>query len=171
MSACEYLSWAQLFVLAVTAFLVWRYVRSTEEIKRAAIRQAALTGDQIEAMSRPVVVPRNIGNQLHLTNVGSGPALRVEWWLRPKSEPFAAPDRIDPDKRVDPDGEMDLIEAKGQRAMMGARDFPKVLGNNLKVICLYRSISGRTYLSQGVPREDPISGSWFDTETVEEKGR
>jgi hypothetical protein len=155
MSASEYLAWAQLVVLVVTAWLVWRYVRSTEKIEEAA-------ADQVEAMSRPVLVPRIVGTEFHLTNVGSGPALRIEWWQRPQEEAFAAP------KELVPDAQIGLIETKGESVMVGAPDFRSLAGNNRKIICRYRSISGRVYLSQGVPRTDPISGQWLDAETKEE---
>lgn len=157
----EQLLWAQLAVLAITALLVWKYVRSTEEIMKAAVRQAELTGDQVEAMSRPVLVPRGGG---HLANFGNGPALRVEWWVRPESEAFAAP----PD--LLPDGEIGLIEPGGRCGMMGLPDFDRLKGNNRKIVCRYRSISGRAYLSQGIPRDDPTTGVWwFQSETIEER--
>ncbi|HXE90475.1 MAG TPA: hypothetical protein VNK82_05865 [Terriglobales bacterium] len=77
----------QLLLLAASVHYAKRYVESTERIKEAAIQQSKVSADQVESMSRPVLVMKAEGTTVQLVNVGTGPALNVEWWPWPEQHP------------------------------------------------------------------------------------
>src|SRR5205085_12097757 len=97
MTSTSWFELTQLILLTINAALFWKYVKSTDKIKDAALsqantalqqassaaEQARYAADQVEGASRPVLVLDGDGTKLRLVNVGTGPALNVKWWLGP----------------------------------------------------------------------------------------
>jgi hypothetical protein len=135
-------SWLTALLLALNAFLVWRYLKETQQIR--------ITNEaQLEAQTRPAIVVRIASqNELEFINLGKGPALHVR--ISATERGSSAKPLLD--RLVD---DVDFIEAGGKRAGTGIRTTspgpvaPVVpvgsVLNGTSLQCQYTSLSGRSY--------------------------
>jgi hypothetical protein len=158
----------QVILLALNAWLLWKYVRSTANIESAAVeqariavrqadiaaQQARLGADQLEGASRPVLVMRNAtALNLELANVGNGPALNIQWWLWPE-------DSDGPGSLQAPHGRLGFIAAGAAEALP---EGPLALQHpSRKIWCRYSSVSGSMYRSECFLKSDTMIKVWYE---------
>jgi len=128
--------WINNTILAGTGILVWRYVRASDKLVRSS-------QEQIENQWKPAIVLKEIWLNpeepgLQLFNIGKGPALNVQCWLK-KLE--AAPDFGD---EVPRDQAFSFL-LTGSQPTLTEFSVNQLVGHALH--CRYRSISGRKYTS------------------------
>lgn len=134
----------------VTAIFVWRYLKETEELRRAAQRQLGPADEQSEAQIRPAIVVRCRPPQgVTLVNVGSGPAFDLI--ASPAERGSQGSRRWSEVERFD--GfvvDSSFIEVRGERDTNirlhpgdGPGGAPILNGRSLQ--CEYRSLSGRLH--------------------------
>ena len=129
------IGWLTLGLLAVNAFLVWRYLQETERIRIAS-------EEQIEVQIRPAiaVVRNSVDRELSLVNLGKGPALHV---------------RVSPTERGS-GGARDLELWGDEIGFIAPGTLPRPTGvrtqgggmnvlNGRSLQCEYKSLSGRIY--------------------------
>lgn len=141
----------QVMLLALSAYFVYCYLEETKQLRISAQRQA-------DAAFKPAIVARQVGsmdNPPTLRNIGTGPALEVEWsllnsklgekipLLEPHAEPFT----------LGMNGVKPLFEASGS-------------SETAMLECRYRSLSGRRYLSRNAYN---INTGDFSTTLVEQE--
>jgi hypothetical protein len=150
-------AYAQAALLVASAALGLLYLRSTIRIERAAIRQAQVAADQLEAQSRPVLVMREAAGTLELANIGTGPALEVAWWWWPEANvnppwPGAPVDRA--------------IYISPQQNHILRWKTPEQLNQGREVVfCRYKSVAGTEYISIGRRTgSEGTGGHWCSTE-------
>jgi|SRR5882724_2876994 len=150
----------QVGLLAVNALLVWAYVISTRSIQKAAIRQAeiseqqaVLSAAQIEGLSRPILVVRDTETDLHLVNIGTGPALGIKWWYWPEDNPS-------PGSKEAPSGRISFLEVRQSYSIHEHPDF--LLNPRRKIICMYESVGRVSYISECFQKRDTMVGKWYD---------
>jgi len=153
----------QLILLVVNALLVWRYVSSTEKIKDAAVQQANSASeqarhaaDQVEGVSRPVIVIDGNSSIMALLNIGNGPALNLKWWVW-------STDVANLPWPGAPTGRLPYLESRQKRELVTSND---ILGQ--KLLVRYESASGRRYRSEGLLHRDTMVGEWFEHSVFEE---
>lgn len=123
--------WINDAILLATGILIWRYVAATSRLVKTS-------QDQVEGLSRPALVIQEAGgDQLRLVNIGSGPAVGIEW--RFKDRPTAAVFS----ESHEPAGALSYLEQRQTQDM----PFKEVVIVNREMHCLYRSISGQRYVS------------------------
>lgn len=158
----------QIILLAVNAWLLWKYVKSTAHIESAAVeqakiaahqadisaQQAKLAADQLEGASRPVLVMRNAtALNLELANVGNGPALNIQWWLWPQ-------DSDGPGSLEAPSGRLGFIAPGASEALP---EGPMSLRNSSrKILCRYSSVSGSMYRSECFLKSNTMNKVWYE---------
>lgn len=158
----------QLALLAINAWLLWKYVLSTQQIEHAATEQAKMAArqaeisaqqaefaaDQVEGASRPVLALHNAtALNLELANVGTGPALNIQWWIWPE-------DQEGPGSLEAPAGRLGFIAAGTSRELPYS---PMVLRNPpRKILCRYESVGGVIYRSEGFLKSDSMKGVWYE---------
>jgi hypothetical protein len=141
----------QVVLLALSAYFVYRYLQETKKLRISAQQQA-------DAAFKPAIVARCLGsmdNPPTQRNVGTGPALEVEWSLLnsklgdkiPLLEPHAQPFTLGMD------GVKPLFEVSGS-------------SGTAMLECRYRSLSGRRYLSRNAYN---INTGQFSTILVEQE--
>lgn len=160
---------ASLITSSVSAFLAWKYTResvaSNKEMARAASEQArlAMEGlkhsdrlfqasiDQTESTIRPVLVLRSEGDRLQLLNLGVGTAFKIETWLWPvDSEGLPWPDA--------PHARRNFVEPKQSTLLEHFGEPRELLVNRTRVVSRYRSLSGRSYRTEGFAIDEKDTG-------------
>jgi hypothetical protein len=79
-------SWLQVILLTVNAGLFVWYLNEAQKSRRAAERQVEVGQQQLEAQIRPALIARlsEDSQVVDLINIGSGPALHLEFMSVPK---------------------------------------------------------------------------------------
>ena len=127
--------------------LVSCYVVATSKLVRSS-------QEQIESQSRPAIVVKEKGEQLELVNIGNGPALQIEWQLKPSG---TAPTFSESQKPIEAlsyleDGQTNFIAVKGITLTVK------------ELHCLYRSLSGMRYVSVSAFTEKGTYDTQFHSE-------
>jgi hypothetical protein len=133
--------WLQLGALILAAFTLWYLIKYVGYTKLIA-----------EATSKPVVIAVRSGvitNPTRLRNIGSGPALDVEWSVSGTKNAGKI-------SYIEPDKESDALDVNVHALEHGA-----VLAGTTRVVvtCSYRSISGRK--TQSASNYDFNTGMFF----------
>jgi hypothetical protein len=81
--------WFNDLILFGTGVLVLRYVVATNKLVRASQRQ-------VEGQSLPAIVVKEKGDKIELVNIGSGPALKIEWRFKDRGTPAVFVEPKDP---------------------------------------------------------------------------
>ena len=121
-----------LIVSVVGLWLLWRYVLYTKKIAEQAVFQT-------EASSKPAVIAIHTGtinNPPRLRNIGTGPALDVEWTVSGTNKVGKIPN-IEAKEESDASWNVNLHTLESGAVMSGT--------NKVTIRCSYRSISGMKY--------------------------
>lgn len=145
----ELTQWLQVGLLAVNAVLFAWYLRETTQMRRAAERQAELGRQQLEAQVKPALIARLQANShtVELINIGSGPALHVEFMTVPrgsKSREGITGLGYDQIAFIEPK-QTQLTHVRSREPDVPGTVFLDSSSRSLR--CEYRSLSGRVYFS------------------------
>ena len=82
----ELIQWLQVVLLTVNVGLIGWYLHETAKTRRAAEKQVEVSRQQLEAQTKPALIARLQENShvVELVNIGSGPALHLEFMTVPK---------------------------------------------------------------------------------------
>ena len=145
----DLIQWLQLGVLSVNVALIAWYLHETIKMRRAAEKQVAVSRQQLEGAAKPALIARLQENShvVELVNIGSGPALHLEFMTVPKGS-------------VSKEGITGLgydriafLESKQTRVTHVRSREPDIPGtffldsSSRSLRCEYRSLSGCVYFS------------------------
>jgi hypothetical protein len=164
----EVTNWAQVILLTGNLGLVAWYLSETAKMRRAAEQQVDASQRQLEAQTKPALTARLQENThlVELVNIGSGPALHLEFWAVPKgSTSREGGSGVGFDRIV-------FLEPRQTQILHVATSKPDLpatfpLQSHCHSLrCEYRSLSGRVYFSvfdfneRGTLIEDTHFGEW-----------
>src|SRR5437868_382741 len=138
--------WLQVGLLTLNVGLIAWYLHETRRTRKAADRQVEVGQQQLEAQTKPALIARLQENSqlVELLNIGSGPALHLEFMSVPRGSMTRQNstglgfDRIA------------FLEAKQTRVLHVRAREPEIPAtawldsSNRSLRCEYRSLSGRT---------------------------
>ena len=153
--------WLNDAILLGTLILVWRYVAATNKLVKNSQQQLKTSEDiirisqqQVESQSLPALVVKEVGEGIDLVNIGNGPAMTIECRRKTSgSVPVFS-------ESGDPGDAYSYLEA---RVAKSTRFRPHMLVG-MELHCLYRSISGRRYVSVSRFTEKGIFETHFHAE-------
>jgi hypothetical protein len=123
--------WVNDAILFGTAVLVLMYVRATNRLVRSSQHQ-------VESLSLPAIAVWEADHDhLDLINIGNGPAVAIEWRFKDRGTPPVFSESLNPV------GALSFLEVHTRRSV-GLQQSSLV---NRELHCLYRSLSGRRYVS------------------------
>jgi hypothetical protein len=136
-------------LLAVNAGLFVRYLHETTQMRRAAEKQIKVSQEQLEAQAKPALIARLQQNShvVELINIGSGPALHIEFMTVPRGSKSREGitglgyDRI---AFIEPK-QTQLTHVRSREPDVPGTFFLDSSSRSLR--CEYRSLSGRVYFS------------------------
>ena len=141
--------WLQVGLLALNACLIAWYLHETRRTRKAAEKQVDVGQQQLEAQTKPALIARLPENSqlVELLNIGSGPALHLEFMSVPRGS--IARENLTGlgfDRIV-------FLEPKQTRGLHVRTREPEIPAtvwldsSSRSLRCEYRSLSGRTYFS------------------------
>lgn len=130
---------AQDVILLLTAGLIAGYLWETRKLRIVGQQQVAISQQQVESQYIPAVVVVEVSDQIGLANIGNGPALSIEWRVKDRGTKPVFSETEDPGDDI-----LTYLEADGKAKSTFLRRGVLV---NRELHCLYRSISGRRYVS------------------------
>ena len=142
--------WVNDAILLGTGILVLRYVVATNKLVRVAQRQ-------VESQSQPAFVVAEKDGKVQLVNIGTGPAIEVEWRFKDRGTPPVFIDSKEP------------IESLSYIENSAPIDLQSESLVKWELHCLYRSISGARYVSVSAFNENGIFATRFYAETTSAK--
>jgi hypothetical protein len=136
-------------LLAVNAGLFVWYPRETTQMRRAVEKQIKVSQEQLEAQAKPALIARLQQNShvVELINIGSGPALHVEFMTVPRGSTSREGitglgyDRI---AFIEPK-QAQLTHVRSREPDVPGTFFLESSSRSLR--CEYRSLSGCVYFS------------------------
>ena len=141
--------WFQVGLLTINAGLIAWYLHETRKTRRAAERQVEIGQEQLEAQAKPALIARlpEDGQLIELLNIGSGPALHLEFMSVPRGS-------IDRENLTGMGFDrVVFLEPKQTRVLHVRTREPEIPAtawldsSSRSFRCEYRSLSGRTYFS------------------------
>jgi hypothetical protein len=144
--------WIQTGLLLVNAGLIAWYLRETIKLRHAAEKQVEVGQEELEGHAKPALIARpweKNSQLMELVNIGSGPALHLEFLSVPrKSTTRELVSGVGFDRIA-------YLESQQTRVINVRTREPEIPGRNTYFLdsssrslrCEYRSLSGRVYFS------------------------